>query len=102
MALGWSLTTYPDWENQDSGLPLGVVSMTEDKRGNIWLINASQMAYLNPTTGAVVPFQGSDLLFRDIKSLGELSSILIDNQNRLWIGGRNGIVMYNLSGSSHE
>ncbi|WP_421879311.1 ligand-binding sensor domain-containing protein [Marinoscillum sp.] len=97
------VTNYlPDWENQDSGLPLGVVSMTEDKRGNIWLINASQMAYLNPTTGAVVPFQGSDLLFRDIKSLGELSSILIDNQNRLWIGGRNGIVMYNLSGSSHE
>ncbi len=100
--IGPVINYYRNWEIPESGLPSRIISITEDDQGNIWCANTEELAILDPKNGLAKSFEGSVEFNNALKSLGQLSSILIDKDDRLWIGGRKGVIMYSLSNLTHQ
>ena len=87
--------------NSEIGLPSGIISITEDSKHNTWVANNRRIATLSIGSSKIETYNPTEQFQRDLQSIGDISSILIDNQNQLWIGGRFGLIMSNTSNRKH-
>lgn len=72
-----------------------ITAIAQDHQGFIWVATYdSGLNKLNPTTGKVIQNYRNDI--HDFHSIAHdrVRSLLIDNQQRLWVGTRRGISLY--------
>ncbi|WP_258097505.1 two-component regulator propeller domain-containing protein [Marinoscillum pacificum] len=90
------ITTFHQHVSSFNSLPFNIIDISEDRKGNLWLANSSQIISFNKSTKEISPIALSNKGLAALSSVGDISSILVDNSNQLWVGGRTGVMLINL------